>query len=142
MIFQRERLEVGVEIGAQLQKRLQADFHKEVIAREIGQAPEKLNADKRQAEEGNQVRRISETRIRISRQNIIHDDFKRPRLQQTQRDSAKRKNQAKERLAQKRSVILEGARVDRHWKFKIADAPFSIELTGCAVVEIPRLRSE
>ena len=43
VIFQRERLQVGVKVGAQLEQRLQADLHEEVIAGQVDQSPEELN---------------------------------------------------------------------------------------------------
>ena len=36
VIFERERLEISVKIGAQFEQRLQADFHEDVIAGEVG----------------------------------------------------------------------------------------------------------
>ncbi len=45
VIFERERLQVGVEIGAQLKQRLQTDFHEQVICNPIDDSPEKLNRD-------------------------------------------------------------------------------------------------
>ncbi len=84
MIFQRERLQIGVKIGAQFQQRLQTDFHEDVIAGEVGQAPEELNADQRQAEQGNEVGRRSELRVGIPRQDVIDDDFERPGFEEVQ----------------------------------------------------------
>ncbi len=61
VIFQRERLQIGVKIGAQFEQRLQADFHENVIGGRGWSVPRELNADQRQAEQGNEVGRRSRT---------------------------------------------------------------------------------
>ena len=40
VILERERLQVRVEIGAQLEERLQADLHEDVIGGEVDQSPQ------------------------------------------------------------------------------------------------------
>ena len=52
VIFERERLEIGVKIGAQFKERLQPNFHEEVICDPIYNSPEELNRDKCKAEQG------------------------------------------------------------------------------------------
>ena len=116
MIFERERLQVGVKIRAQFQERLQTGLHENVIAGEIGQSPQNLNADQRQTEQGNEVRRRTEPGVRISRQDIVNDVLERPGLEQIQRDSAERKEEAEESLREERPIVLEHAAVNRHDK--------------------------
>src|SRR5205823_3959760 len=54
VVVQRKRLQVGVEIRAQFQQRLEPDFYEQVIAPEIEQAPEKLDHDQGEAEQENE----------------------------------------------------------------------------------------
>ena len=116
MILERERLQIRVEISAQLQQRLQTDFHENVIAGEVGQAPEKLNSDERQAEQGDEIGRRSKLGVGIPRQDVIDDDLERPGFEQVQRNAAERQDQADHRWAQERPIVLKHAAIDRHEK--------------------------
>ena len=50
VILERKGLQVGVEIGAQFQERLQADLHEEKIAGHVREAPKELDHDQRETE--------------------------------------------------------------------------------------------
>ena len=78
-MYLSERLQIGVKVRAQLQERLEPDFHEEVIAREIEQAPEKLDCDQAETEQGNETGGIPEKRLRILIQNVVDDDLEGPR---------------------------------------------------------------
>jgi hypothetical protein len=55
MIFQGKRLQVGVEIGPQPQKSAQADLDEDVVSQPIDHAPEKLDEDKSEAKEADDL---------------------------------------------------------------------------------------
>src|SRR5205085_2645455 len=105
-------------------KRLEADLHEEIIAGEIEQSPEQLDRDERKAEQGNQIGRVTETRIGIPRKDVVDDDLERPRLHETQCDRGERKNQTERGLRRKRPVISEDAAVNRHENLRLQIADF------------------
>ena len=81
MVFERERLQICVEIGAQFEERLQADFYEQVIRDPINDSPRELDYDEGETEQGNQCAPIAACSGRGS-QKIVHDDFERPWLEQ------------------------------------------------------------
>jgi hypothetical protein len=107
-------LQVAVEVRAQLQERLEPHFHEKVVAGEIEQPPEQLDRDQAQTQQGDEIGRVPETRLRILPQNVVDYDLKRPRFQQAERDSRKRQNKPEDRPAGEWPVIGEDAAVDRH----------------------------
>src|SRR5207249_7172253 len=119
VIFERERLEIGVKIGAQFKERLQPNFHEEVICGPIYNSPKELNRDKCKAEQGNPGAPIRVNRWAGS-QKIVNDDLERPRLEQVQADSEKREKEPENRLSQEWSVVAENASIDPH-----------VEISGC-----------
>ena len=129
MILEREGLEVGVKFGAQFQQRLQPDPDENVITGEIGQTPKKLKDYERETEPWDQIGRVAEMRVRISRQNIVDDDLERPGLEQIESDAAKREKKTDQRLPEKWAVVTKRAAINRHWNLRLADARFQIEVT-------------
>src|SRR5207302_817714 len=90
MIFERERLQVGIKFGAKFEQRLQTDFHEKIIRDPIDEAPCELKRNQSEAEQGNKFWRRAKNGARTFLQNIIHDDFEWPGLEQIQPDSDKR----------------------------------------------------
>ena len=113
MEFEREGLQIRIEIGAQFEQCLQADFHKEIVRDPIHHSPEKLDHDQGKTEQRDPGAPIT-ARCRARTKEIVHDQLKRPRLEQIQANADKRDEQSEDRLTQKRSVVTENAPVDRH----------------------------
>jgi hypothetical protein len=72
-----------------------------------------LDHNQRQTEQGNPGTPIA-SRSRRWSQEIIHDDFERPGLEQIQPDADERQKQASYRFSPKRLVIAKDAPVDGH----------------------------
>ena len=113
MVFKRERLQVRVQIGAQLKQRLQSDFYEQIICNPIDNSPKKLNTDQRQAQQQNPEAPVGTYRWSCT-QKIVNDNLERPRLEQVQAYADKRQAQSEDRLCQERPVVAENAPVDRH----------------------------
>ncbi len=149
MIFERERLQVGVEIGPQFEQSLQADLHEEVVGEEIDDAPDNLEPNEREAEEENVAAPIGVLGAEggIRRQDMVDDEFEGPGLEQIDPDPDQRKKQARDRPPEKRPVITEHAAID-HGEIKIAESGIAIELAARlqggpeAKSEIQNLKSE
>ena len=115
VIFERERLQIGVEIGAQLEQRLQADLHEDVIASARLISPQTIwRTDERKAEEGNVAMPIRVRRAEggVVRQNLVDDKLERPGLEQVHPDPDEREHQPEDRRRQKGPIIAEHAPVD------------------------------
>src|SRR5947208_10044397 len=113
VVFKRERLQVRVQIGAELKQSLQSDFHEQIICNPIDNSPEKLNTDQRQAQQQNPEAPVGTYRWSCT-QKIVNDNLERPRLEQVQAYADKRQAQSEDRLCQERPVVAENAPVDRH----------------------------
>src|SRR6266446_10986880 len=113
VIFERERLQIRVQIGAQLKQRLQPDFHEEIICNPIDNSPKNLDTDQRQTQQENPRAPVGPYRWPCA-QTIVNDDLKRPRLEQVQTYAQKRQAQSENGLPQKWPVVAENAPVDRH----------------------------
>ena len=81
-------MEIGVKFRAEFEQRLKSDFDQNVIRGPIDHAPKKLNDDERKAEhqdcESNvaKPRRLQIGQLDVVTQELIDDDFERPRLKQ------------------------------------------------------------
>ena len=53
VILERERLQIRVQVRAQLKQRLQPDFHEQIICDPVDNSPKKLDTDQRRTEEKN-----------------------------------------------------------------------------------------
>ena len=156
VIFERERLQIGVKIGAQLEQRLQTDFHEDVICDPIDDSPKELNDDQRETENRDEpfhgkmrthrkTHGMQKTRVSSKvRNNVIDNDLEGPRLKQIQCDSEEGKQQSNYRLRPERSVITKDAPIDRHVNLRLRFRDFRLnygEFIG-RHREIPRLRPE
>src|SRR5205807_3887182 len=113
VILERERLQIRVQIRAQLKQRLQPDFHEQIVCDPIDDSPKKLDTDQRRTEQKNPRAPVGPYR-RPCAQKIVNDDLKRPRLEQVQAYAQKRQAQSENRLPQEWTVVAESAPVDRH----------------------------
>ena len=86
VVFQRERLQICVKLGAQFEQRLQPDFHEEIVRDPIDDSPRKLDYDESETKDGNPRAPVAAHGPRGS-QKIVHDDLERPRFQQVQGNS-------------------------------------------------------
>ena len=121
--FERQALQVGVKVSAQFQESLQSNPYEQEIAPQPQQA--------RRQRDGHQKRAQSEglgLGMAVSgtvghpphhagspgRENLVHDDAERPRLEQIQPDRYQRDGQREQRGPQKRLVVSQNAPVDGH----------------------------
>ena len=58
VIFERERLEIGVKLGPQFQQRLQSNLNEKVIRDEIEDPPQQLNYDQCETKAATAARRL------------------------------------------------------------------------------------
>jgi hypothetical protein len=123
--FQRERLQIRIEIGAQFEQCLQADFYKEIVCDPIHHPPKKLDHDEAKTEQRDPEAPIT-AHCRPRTKEIVHDQLKRPRFEQIQANANKRDEQPEDRLTQKRSVVTENAPVDRHVIFRLQISVFRL----------------
>src|SRR6266568_890844 len=108
----------SVKIGPKLEQRLQTDFYKQVVGDPVNDAPEKLNHDEREAEQGNPQAPVT-ARDRIRPQEIVDNNLERPRLEKIQTDTAKREHETKNCLFPKGTIVSKGAPVDRHENLRL-----------------------
>src|SRR5436190_139665 len=113
MEFEREGLQIRIEIGAQFEQCLEADFYKEIVRDPVHHSPKKLDQDESETEQRDPGMPITAHCCAWAKE-IVHDQLKRPRFEQIQANADKRDEQSEDRLTQKRSVVTENAPVDRH----------------------------
>src|SRR5215831_8861542 len=143
MEFEREPLQMRVQIGSQFQQRFEADLHEQIIRDPVDDSPCNLNYDKRKTEQGDPSAPIT-SRSRCWSQEIVHDDFERPWLEQIQPNAEERQKQTNYRFSPERLVIAKDAPVDGHANFglRVPIRPKEAEFYCGTNPEIPRLRSE
>ena len=151
VIFERERLQIGVEIGAQLEQRLQPDLHEQIIRDPIDDSPKKLDHDQRETKNQNEAgNRLNVgclmERARV-RQNLVDNDLERPRLEQVQTDPAMSESKNPDRgLRPEWPVVTKDAAVDRHGNLRLQIADFRLnyrsEIIAEAKSEIRNPKSE
>ena len=119
VIAERERLEVGVDFGAQVEERLESDFHEKEIREQTDGAADELQRDERGAEQrqgGGPIESVDQcsqaARRDFRRNQIIDDDLERPRFEQVQSDAAESEREPEQPSARGR-VGSSGARDDR-----------------------------
>ena len=59
-------------------------------------------------------------------QNVVDDDLKRPRFEQTQTDADDRQEQSEDGLGKERPVVAKDASVDRHRNFRLQISNFGL----------------
>src|SRR5438132_14105858 len=97
MKFERERLQIRIEIGAQFEQCLQPNFHKEIVCDPIHHSPEKLDHDEGKTEQGDPEAPIT-AHCRARTKEIIYDQLERPWLKQVQGNANERHEQTENRL--------------------------------------------
>src|SRR5437870_10921458 len=89
VVFERERLQIRVQIGAQLKQSLQSDFYEQIICNPIDDSPKKLDTNQRQAQQQNPHSPVGTYRWSCP-QKIVNDNLEWPRLEQVQAYADKR----------------------------------------------------
>ena len=92
---------------------MQADFHEKIVRDPIHHSPKKLDDDQSETKQRDPDMPVT-TRRWTRTKKIVHDQFKRPRLEKIQTDGDERQKQSKNGLSKERSVVTEDAPVDRH----------------------------
>src|SRR5439155_26068375 len=125
VIFERERLQIRVQIRAQLKQRLQPDFHEQIICDPVDNSPKKLDTDQRRTEEKNRHVPVGPYRCPCA-QKIVNDDLEWPWLEEVQADADKSQGQPEDCLPQEWPVVAENAPIDRHLNLGLRIADFRL----------------
>ncbi len=124
MVLEGQRLEVGVEFGAELEQGLQADPDKDQVRQQVQETGQEIDRDDRQAKAEDQERRAHgakpagqerRRRARLAgRKDFVDDDLEGPRFEEVEADSREHQERPQHRLPHERPEISEGAKVNGH----------------------------
>ncbi len=118
--MERQELEVGIELGAQLQERLEADFDGDVIAEKAEPAREQVDRHHRDRREESRLRGAEMQALPVDDpagpdlDDVVDDPLDRPVLEQIEINPDDQQNQAQADGAEVGPVIADDAPVEVH----------------------------
>ena len=123
VVFQRQRLQVGVELRAQLEQRLEADLYEQEAGHQPDDAGEKLDEDEARAKgeddpggrgRAEAVRFEELPAVRRRKKDIVKDEPDRHGFEKAQPDGEKGEEGGQHGFPEEWFKVNQGAPVDRH----------------------------